>query len=475
MKISTEVFTDKTELDSGSLGIHLIAKNGNICPKVSMAIDAGFIDPSSCGETYVYFSEIGNYKTLAVTIGEENFENVNLDVDKISNAILKYMKPSNTKAYISIKKNSPDVENLIQTLSIALIKNSYKFSMDPIECDLDITFILEDSECDDYSSIVKEAVAIGESLNYAKRLGDLPSNVCTPEYLSIRAQEDFTDLPVDVKVFGEVEAKQLKMEGFMSVSVGSDKEGQVITFDYRGGNKGDTEIVLVGKAVTFDSGGISIKPSSSMEEMKYDMCGGSTVFGVIKAAATMGLPINIRGIVGAVENMPSGSATKPGDVIVMMSGKTVEVQNTDAEGRMVLADLLTYVGENYNADTVIDFATLTGACVSALGSHAAGVFTESDFLAEELYRSGIKTNDKCWRLPIWEEYNKQMDCDFADMGNAGKKGAGASTAACFLNRFASDYEYDYAHVDIAGVAWEKTATGRPIMMMLDYLKMRSQE
>jgi leucyl aminopeptidase len=347
--------------------------------------------------------------------------------------------------------------------------------MDPIECDLDITFILEDSECADYSPIVKEAVAIGESLNYAKRLGDLPSNVCTPEYLSIRAQEDFRDLPVDVKVFGEVEAKQLKMEGFMSVSVGSDKEGQVITFDYRGGNKGDTEIVLVGKAVTFDSGGISIKPSSSMEEMKYDMCGGSTVFGVIKAAATMGLPRNIRGIVGAVENMPSGSATKPGDVIVMMSGKTVEVQNTDAEGRMVLADLLTYVGENYNADTVIDFATLTGACVSALGSHAAGVFTESDFLAEELYRSGIKTNDKCWRLPIWEEYNKQMDCDFADMGNAGKKGAGASTAACFLNRFASDYEYEYAHVDIAGVAWEKTATGRPIMMMLDYLKMRSQE
>jgi leucyl aminopeptidase len=206
-----------------------------------------------------------------------------------------------------------------------------------------------------------------------------------------------------------------------------------------------------------------------MEEMKYDMCGGATVFGIMKAVATLGIKKNIKGIVGAVENMPSGKATKPGDVITMMSGKTVEVTNTDAEGRMVLADLLTYVGEKYDASTVIDFATLTGACCVALGDHAAGIFTEDDELADRLYAAGQNTNDKCWRLPIWEEYNKQMDSDFADVGNTGSKGAGASTAACFLNRFASEYDYKYVHMDIAGVAWSKKATGRPVKMMMDFL------
>lgn len=467
MNVNTR--TSQTNTD---IMIMLVDKNHTSNSIVENLIETKSLDASSAGNTYLSVTESNGelVKNLYVTIGElVEFTEATGNIDKVATAIVNFMKPECNNQVLIHTDNDAIAECGITSLVSSLITANYEFSIVPKEDSLVVSFLVEEKQEETVQGMIFNGVAIGESVNYTRRLGDLPSNICTPTYLAERAIEDFADLPVEISGFGESDAEDLGMGGFLSVSVGSEEEGRVITFDYQGGNDGDAAIVLVGKAVTFDSGGISIKPSASMEEMKYDMCGGATVFGIMKAAATLGIRKNIRGIVGAVENMPSGKATKPGDVITMKGGKTVEVTNTDAEGRMVLADLLTYVGDNYDAHTVIDFATLTGACCVALGDHAAGMFTENDTLADRLYASGQKTNDKCWRLPMWEEYNKQMDSGFADIGNTGTKGAGASTAACFLNRFASEYDYTYAHMDIAGVAWSKKATGRPVKMMIDFL------
>ena len=242
---------------------------------------------------------------------------------------------------------------------------------------------------------------------------------------------------------------------------------------YKGAAASKKPFVLVGKGITFDSGGISIKPGAKMDEMKFDMCGAASVFGTLTAVLALKLPINVVGIVAASENLPSGTASKPGDVVTSMSGQTVEILNTDAEGRLVLCDALTYA-ERFKPAAVIDIATLTGACVVALGAHATGMYANNDQLAEQLASAGEASFDRAWRMPLWDEYQKQIDTPFADMANIGSPGAGSVTAACFLSRFA--HKYRWAHLDIAGTAWgnsPKGATGRPVGLLVRYLMDRA--
>ena len=243
--------------------------------------------------------------------------------------------------------------------------------------------------------------------------------------------------------------------------------------EYQGGKSGGKPVVIVGKGLTFDAGGISLKPAAAMDEMKYDMCGGASVLGTVAACTELDLPVNLVGIVPASEDLPDGDANKPGDIVTSMSGQTIEVLNTDAEGRLILCDALTYA-ERFNPAAVIDIATLTGACIIALGSHASGLLSNNDALAGEILAAGVRTGDRAWRLPLWDDYQEQLDSNFADMANIGGKGAGTITAACFLSRFTGKFKW--AHLDIAGTAWKsgskKGATGRPVQLLTQILLAR---
>ncbi len=314
-----------------------------------------------------------------------------------------------------------------------------------------------------------EAIAAGVGL--ARRLGNLPGNICTPSYLADQARElGKRSNKLRVTVLDEADMKKLGMGALLSVARGSREPARLITMEYNGGASGDKPVVLVGKGVTFDSGGISIKPAATMDEMKFDMCGAASVLGALQACVAMQLPMNVVGVIPTTENLPDGNASKPGDIVTSMSGQTIEVLNTDAEGRLILCDALTYC-EKFKPATVIDIATLTGACVIALGAHAAGLLSNNDELAEALLAAGNTAGDRAWRMPLWEDYQPQLDSNFADMANIGGREAGTITAACFLSRFASDYHW--AHLDIAGVAWkggkEKGATGRPVSLLTQYL------
>ncbi len=314
-----------------------------------------------------------------------------------------------------------------------------------------------------------EAVAVGSAL--AKTLGDLPGNICTPSYLADQARKIARDhKSVRVRVRGESEMKRLGMGTLLSVARGSEEPAKLITLEYSGAKKSDKPITLVGKGVTFDSGGISIKPAAAMDEMKYDMCGAASVLGAIKAVAELKLKINVVGIIPATENLPGGKASKPGDIFTSMSGQSVEVLNTDAEGRLILCDALTFAA-GFKPEVVIDIATLTGACVIALGAHASGLWSNNEGLAEALLRAGEYTGDRAWQMPLWQEYEEQLKSNFADMANIGGREAGAITAASFLSKFTRDYRW--AHLDIAGTAWRsgknKGATGRPVPLLTQYI------
>ena len=324
---------------------------------------------------------------------------------------------------------------------------------------------------------IEQGKAIAAGVTLCRDLGNMPANVCTPSHLANVARElasEFSALAVDV--LEEKDMEELNMGALLSVARGSREDAKLITLNYQGGKQEDAPQVLVGKGVTFDSGGISIKPSAAMDEMKYDMCGAASVLGTIKAIATLQLPLNVVGIIPTTENMPDGKASKPGDVVVSMSGQSIEVLNTDAEGRLILCDALTY-SARFKPARIIDIATLTGACVIALGGHATGLLANDDALANDLLSAGEATQDRAWRLPLWDEYQKQIDSNFADMGNVGGREAGTVTAACFLSRFTK--EQRGAHLDIAGTAWlggkEKGATGRPVPLLVQYLRECSQD
>lgn len=317
---------------------------------------------------------------------------------------------------------------------------------------------------------IAEGQAVGQGINVARQLGNLPGNYCTPSFLAKEAKAlGRKHDKLKVSVLEEKQMRELGMGSLLSVSAGSDQPAKLIVMEYSGGRKSAKPQVLVGKGITFDSGGISIKPGAKMDEMKFDMCGAASVMGTMTAVTALKLPINVVAIIAASENLPSGSATKPGDVVTSMSGQTIEVLNTDAEGRLVLCDALTYA-ERFKPAAVIDIATLTGACVVALGKHASGLYSNDDAFAQRLLEAGEKSSDRAWHMPLWDDYQNQLDTPFADIANIGGPEAGSVTAACFLSRFTKNMTW--AHLDIAGTAWlssPKGATGRPVGLLTQYL------
>ncbi|MCW9013200.1 MAG: leucyl aminopeptidase [Gammaproteobacteria bacterium] len=324
---------------------------------------------------------------------------------------------------------------------------------------------------------VRNGMAIASGITLAKDLANLPGNICTPTYLAEQAKAlNKTYREFKVKILEETDMEKLGMGALLSVARGSRQPAKLIAMEHKGGDKNQKPIVLVGKGVTFDSGGISLKPGAAMDEMKFDMCGAASVFGVLSACAELQLPINVVGLVPATENLPDGLATKPGDIVTSMSGTTIEILNTDAEGRLILCDALSYAAK-YDPDTVIDIATLTGACIVALGNHPAGLLGNHSPLVNDLLSAGKTANDRCWELPLWDDYQEQLDSNFADIANIGGKEAGTITAACFLSRFTKKYRW--AHLDIAGVAWNsgkaKGATGRPVPLLMQYIFDRMED
>lgn len=319
--------------------------------------------------------------------------------------------------------------------------------------------------------------AIGLGVNLARELGNLPGNICTPTYLAKQAVQIADEYKnMKATVLEQKDMEKLGMGSFLSVAKGSREAPKLIVLEYSGADKNQQPHVLVGKGITFDSGGISLKPGQAMDEMKFDMCGAASVIGTMKTIGELQPALNVVMIVPSCENLPDGLANKPGDVVTSMSGQTIEILNTDAEGRLILCDALTY-SEKYEPASVIDVATLTGACVIALGKHPAGLLSNSDELVEDIKSAAGTSNDRVWQLPLWEEYDEQLKSNFADMANIGGRDAGTITAACFLARFTKKLKW--AHLDIAGVAWDsganKGATGRPVPLLSQYLLDRCEK
>jgi len=317
---------------------------------------------------------------------------------------------------------------------------------------------------------LEQGLAIAHGIGLARDLGNRPSNVCTPAYLADQARELAKRYRMKIQVLEREDMEKLGMGALLSVARGSAQPPKLIVLEYYGTAKSDKPVVLVGKGVTFDTGGISLKPAPDMDHMKFDMCGAASVGGTVKAIGEMRLPVNLVGIIPATENMPGGRATKPGDIVTSMSGQTIEILNTDAEGRLIMCDALSYA-ERFDPAAVVDIATLTGACVIALGHVASGLFANDDSFAKELLAAGNTSYDRAWHMPVWEDYQEQLKSNFADFANIGGRPAGSVTAACFLARFAKKFKW--AHLDIAGTAWksgkEKGATGRPVPLLTQFL------
>ena len=391
-----------------------------------------------------------------------NLKNIFLNIDSL---LTDKIKQDWAIRNISIHINGIDyVYN--ETKNKTKIKINYKISKI-----IFISSLLKKSYLSSLKKYFQQGVAISSGIKLAKKLGDLPSNICTPTYLAKTATDlGKTNKKLNIKIHNEKEMKSMGMNCLLSVGNGSEEPSKLITMKYNGGAKNEKPIALVGKGITFDTGGISIKPSNGMDEMKYDMCGAASVLGTMKTISELNLKINVVGVIASAENMPSGSATNPGDVVTTMSGQTVEILNTDAEGRLVLCDALTYVSR-FKPKHVIDVATLTGAVLVALGKVASGVLSNDEKLTEMLMKSSNVSHDYIWELPMWEEFQSELDSNFADIANIGKRYAGTITAACFLSRFTEDYSW--AHLDIAGTAWNEGAnkggTGRPVSLLTHFL------
>ncbi|SIT40270.1 aminopeptidase A, a cyteinylglycinase [Paraburkholderia piptadeniae] len=379
-----------------------------------------------------------------------------------------------TLAQAPVKERSSDWA--VRAAIVALRELTYKFTQMKSKPDNGsralkrIVFSVDGADEKLAKVAAKQGVALANGMDLTKDLGNLPGNVCTPTYLANAAKKLAKDWKLKVEVLGQKQLEALKMGSLLSVTKGSIEPAQFIVLQYQGGSAKVAPVVLVGKGITFDTGGISLKPGDSMDEMKYDMCGAGSVLGTLRAVAEMGLKLNVVGIIPTCENMPAGNATKPGDIVTSMKGLTIEVLNTDAEGRLILCDALTYA-ERFKPAAVIDIATLTGACIIALGHHNSGLFSKDDVLAGELLDASKEAGDPAWRLPLDDEYQEQLKSNFADIANIGGRPAGSVTAACFLSRFTD--AYPWAHLDIAGTAWKsgaaKGATGRPVPLLSQFL------
>lgn len=376
--------------------------------------------------------------------------------------------------HVNVKDRDP--RWMTRTLASALLDSTYRYSGTPGTAPKPslkkvVLATTDRAHTNKVQAAIAEANALANGVALAKELGNLPGNVCTPTYLAAAARKlGQRHDSIDVKVLGEAEMKRLGMNTLLAVAVGSEEPPKLIVAEYNGGADNERPVVLVGKGVTFDSGGISLKPGGAMDEMKFDMCGAASVLGTLQAVAEMGLAVNLVCIVPATENMPDGKAAKPGDVIKSMSGKTIEILNTDAEGRLILCDALTYA-ERFDPDVIVDVATLTGACMVALGQFPSGLFSNFDGLSRALLDAGDYTGDRAWQLPLWDDYQDLLKSNFADMANIGGRFGGAITAACFLERFAENQRW--AHLDIAGTAWHsggnKGSTGRPVALLTEFV------
>ncbi|MFK5947895.1 MAG: leucyl aminopeptidase, partial [Methylococcales bacterium] len=412
-------------------------------------------------------------RILVIGLGEKEKITAKLYRKALSSAIkaVKAIKvKSATCTLIDIEVKDQDTcwktRQIIEVFNDALYLFQNTKSIKDPEIELEKLFISATEESTSQVEIgIVQGTAIAKGMDLTKTLADLPGNYCTPTYLAEQATMVASNsTKMSIEVLEESDMEALGMGSFLSVSRGSRQPAKLIVLNYQGGAKDSKPIVLVGKGLTFDAGGISLKPGAGMDEMKYDMCGGATVIGTLQAAAEMNLAINVVGIVPSSENMPDGDANKPGDVVTSMAGLTIEILNTDAEGRLILCDALTYA-KKFKPEVVIDLATLTGACLVALGRVPSGLLGNDDALCNDLITASETACDSLWRLPIWEEYHELLKSNFADLANIGGRDAGTITAACFLSRFTEDYRW--AHLDIAGTAWRsggknKGATGRPV-------------
>ena len=428
---------------------------------------------ASLGETLM-LGKVEGYKSkrvLAIGLGESPLTQKNYV--KVLKSLSSAMVDTKVKNVVipSLEVEGYDDSWLQMTTARVLKNESYQIKKVGLEVEKK-AIVLEavnlHSENNGVTEISK-GVAIANGMALARELGDLPPNICTPTYIAERAQLLASTYKLKCEVLEESDMEALGMNSLLSVSLGSSQPAKLISLSYSNGGKEDP-IVLVGKGVTFDSGGISLKPGSGMDEMKYDMCGAASVLGTMSAVAEMGLKVNLTVVVPTVENMPAHNASRPGDVVKSMSGQTIEILNTDAEGRLILCDALTYC-EKFNPKVVIDIATLTGAVIVALGKHHSGVMSNDQNLADSLKNSGVSSMDTVWQLPLDDEYDELLKSNFADMANIGGREAGTVTAACFLARYTKNYSW--AHIDIAGTAWlggsKKGATGRPVPLLTQYV------
>ena len=420
-------------------------------------------------------------RLLLLALGEKNEPLKESDFKKLLDELASQLKNSTGKDAL-IALEGLDVADrdagwvarqLVEAVEYAFYRfDQLKSSDDKKQPSLEKIILLVDRK---QAAAVKKGISVGQAIgmgrNVTRTLGNLPGNICHPTYLADEAKSlAKKHAKLTTKVLSEKQMSNLGMHSLLSVSQGSDQEAKLISMEFNNGKKNAKPVVLLGKGITFDSGGISLKPGAGMDEMKFDMCGAASIFGVMNAIVELNLPLNVIGMVAAAENMPSGKASRPGDIVTSMSGQTIEILNTDAEGRLILCDALTYA-ERYKPEAVVDVATLTGACVIALGHHTTGMLSNNDGLAEELLTASRDSADKAWQLPMGEEYTQQLDSNFADMANIGGRPGGTITAACFLAKFAE--AYPWAHLDIAGTAWAsgkaKGATGRSVPMLVQYL------
>ncbi|AXI01592.1 leucyl aminopeptidase [Aquirhabdus parva] len=435
---------------------------------------AGF--SAKLGETLpLYQAEQDGFEQILI-VGAGTINELNAgQAQKLAASIIKALAERTPHAVIAID-SLPDAA--IEPFALALANKAYQFDVYKSKKSTNKlkSITLQSAQADALQARINlvNAVHIGQS--FTRNLANQPGNICFPEYLADQAIALAAEFPDVLKtsVLDEAQMAELGMHSFLAVSKGSERPGRLVTLEYNGKKDDSKPVVLVGKGVTFDTGGISLKPGPGMEDMKFDMSGAASVLGIIRAVCVAKLPINVVGALACAENMPSGRATRPGDIVTSMSGQTIEILNTDAEGRLVLCDTLTYI-ERFNPEIVIDMATLTGACVVALGEIVSGLFSADEELVAEILQAGLEVHDRAWRLPLLEDYQELLDSPVADMANIGGRTAGATTAACFLWRYTKQYRW--AHLDIAGTAntsgANKGSTGRPVPLLMQFLRKRA--
>ncbi|GAB2565297.1 leucyl aminopeptidase [Dyella jejuensis] len=446
---------------------------------IKRQVESGDINGKACSTTVLFAPEgVHAKRVLVVGLGAQKsfdaarFQKINLEAVR---ALARLPIDSAVSFLAEVDVPGRDATWRVRTAALAADYSAYRYTatFKPREKSTQPELgQLMFAGADDAQAGIDQAAAIAEGVRFARELANLPPNICNPAYIAEQASQ-FAESQeqVSCKVLDHEEMATLGFGSLLAVGRGSANKPKLVVLQYKGGAADEKPYALVGKGITFDTGGISLKPGPGMEEMKFDMGGAAGVLGAFVSAVKMGLKLNLVCVVPAVENMPDGDSYRPGDVLTSLSGITIEVLNTDAEGRLILCDALTYTAQTFQPRTLIDAATLTGACVIALGKHASGLMSKHDDLAEELLSAGENTLDRAWRLPLWDDYQVQLDSGFADVANIGGKNAGAITAGCFLSRFTEGQRW--AHLDIAGTAWDEgrkgLATGRPVALLAQWL------